>query len=394
VPDLTHFSLFSGIGGIDLAAEWAGFRTVGQVEKADYPYRVLCKYWPDVPKWRDIRDVTRESVRRAGIGAIDLLSGGFPCQPYSVAGKRRGKEDDRHLWPEMLRVIQELRPTWVLGENVANIVNMVLDDVLADLEDAGYETQAFIIPACAVRAPHQRKRVFIVAYNNQLRRDMWRFEGQGIQRADKTCDEADSGGQDVAYSAGLERGTRAEKQGILRGMPADGEECGNAGGSGEAQSGQDVAHSSSTGLERQQWQESERAGMRLADGNQTVADTHKSGLQGHRRLQECARKRALGMYSKAFQGRRQPESRLGGVLDGISAWLDSYRWPAPYGADQYDWEPPRLAKGMPNRRERLKALGNAVVPQQVYPILVAIAAVEMAKGKSISGRFETCEAER
>ena len=162
---MNHLSLFSGIGGLDLAAEWAGFETVGQCEWADYPTKVLEKHWPEVPRWRDIRTLTRESFyARTGLRTVDVVSGGFPCQPFSIAGKRRGQEDDRYLWPEMLRVIKELRPAWVVGENVAGIVSMALDQVLFDLESIGYSCQAFVIPACAVDAPHRRDRCAIVAH--------------------------------------------------------------------------------------------------------------------------------------------------------------------------------------------------------------------------------------
>ena len=162
---IKHLSLFSGIGGLDLAAEWAGFETVGQCEWADFPTKVLEKHWPNVPRWRDIRTLTKESFyEKTGLRTVDIISGGFPCQPFSVAGKRGGKSDNRYLWPEMLRVIRELQPTWVIGENVPGIVDLALDEVLTSLENEGYEVQAFIIPACGVDAPHKRYRVAIVAH--------------------------------------------------------------------------------------------------------------------------------------------------------------------------------------------------------------------------------------
>lgn len=170
----THLSLFSGIGGLDLAAEMAGFVTVGQCEWADYPTKILERHWPDVPRWRDIRTLTGDSFyERTGLRTVDVISGGFPCQPFSLAGKRMGQDDDRYLWPEMLRVIRELRPAWVIGENVAGIINLALDQVLSDLEDAGYSAQAFVVPACGVDAPHRRDRVCILANSNgkQLGRD-------------------------------------------------------------------------------------------------------------------------------------------------------------------------------------------------------------------------------
>lgn len=266
MPELTHLSLFSGIGGADLATEWAGFTTVGQCEWADYPTKVLEKHWPDVPRWKDIKTLTKESFYgETGLRTVDLVSGGFPCQPFSVAGKRKGKEDDRYLWPEMLRVIKEIRPAWVVGENVVGIINMELDTTLSDLESIGYTCQTFVIPACAVDAPHRRDRIAVVA-NRLCNRSKTRF-ADSEKREKRKSNQSFYGGKNVANP-------------------------------------------------ESRWKQREK---------QIRSKTRRS----------CS-------YCE---------------------------WPAEPDVG-------RVAHGVPHRVDRLKCLGNAIVPQQFYPIFKAIADIE------------------
>lgn len=159
----THLDLFSGIGGFALAAHWAGYTTVGFCEYEDYPRRVLARHWPGVQCHGDIRDLDGTAY-----WGVDLVTGGFPCQPFSSAGDQKGSADDRFLWPEMLRVIKQSKPAWLVAENVAGLINMELDPVLADLEAQGYATGTVVIPACAVGAPHRRDRVWIIARNTHV----------------------------------------------------------------------------------------------------------------------------------------------------------------------------------------------------------------------------------
>lgn len=164
---MRKLSLFSGIGGIDLAAHWAGMETVAFCEREPFPQKVIRKHWPGVPIYDDVKNLNREVLEHDGIigpgRSIDIVSAGYPCQPFSVAGDRKGEEDDRHLWPEVKRLIQEIRPSWFVGENVVGHVTLGLDEVLTDLDNIGYSSQSFIIPACAVNADHERERVFVVA---------------------------------------------------------------------------------------------------------------------------------------------------------------------------------------------------------------------------------------
>ena len=159
--------LFSGIGGFSLGLERAGMETVAFCEFDKKAQLVLKKHWPDVPIFDDVRGLNGKQIREE-IGAVQLICGGFPCQPFSVAGQQRGQEDDRHLWPEYFRIIQEIQPRWVLCENVTGIINMELDQVLSDLEGENYSHQSLIIPACAVNAPHRRDRVWIIARRNAM----------------------------------------------------------------------------------------------------------------------------------------------------------------------------------------------------------------------------------
>ena len=269
---LTHLSLFSGIGGLDLAAEWAGFTTVGQCEFADYPTKVLEKQWPDVPRWRDVRTLTKESFyERTGLRTVDVISGGFPCQPFSVAGKQKGKGDDRYLWPEMLRVITELRPRCVVGENVPGIIKIAAGQVVKDLERAGYHVVVFNFEAAAVGAWHRRSRVFFTGIA-----DVADADGSGLQgrKQPETPDAAEDAGEQPSR------------------VPAG--ECSEA-----------------------------------------VYDAMRSGCAGDARW---------GKSQELADGRF---------------------WAAEPDVG-------RVANGIPARVDRLKCLGNAVVPQQAYPIFRAL----------------------
>ena len=272
---LTHLSLFSGIGGLDLAAEWDGFTTVGQCEMTDYPTAVLEKHWPDVPRWRDIRTLTKESFyEKTGLGTVDVISGGFPCQPFSVAGKQRGKEDERFLWPEMLRVIRELRPHCVVGENVPGIIGIAARQVVEDLERAGYHVVVFNFEAAAVGAWHRRSRVFFV----------------GIAKG-RLASDAES-----ERSEGQPSARTAEQDEKPREMQPD-------------------------------------AGY--SDGT----DVHNT---------------VCGRFDRI--NRRCESQEL----------ADGRQWAVEPGMG-------RVVDGLPCRVERIRALGNAVVPQQAYPIFRALA---------------------
>jgi len=165
---MKHLGLFEGIGGFSLAVRWMGWETVAWCEWNEFCQKILKQHFPGAQTHGDIdnTDFTKYA------NAIDIVTGGFPCQPYSQGGKRKGKEDSRHKWPQMLRAISEIQPPWVVGENVHGITNwsggLVFEEVQADLESQGYQVQSYILPACSKNAPHQRYRVWFIAYNHNF----------------------------------------------------------------------------------------------------------------------------------------------------------------------------------------------------------------------------------
>ena len=319
---LRVLDLFSGIGGFSLGLErTGGFETVAFCEIEDYPRRVLAKHWPDVPCYKDIKELTHERLAADRLGRIDLICGGFPCQPWSVAGQQRGAEDDRDLWPVMASLIEKLRPRWVVGENVRGFVSepLGLQRSLSDLEGLGYQAAPFVIPACAVDAPHRRDRVWIIANRKSNRRDEGKqnTRRRGKGNGERQKQRLRNGSRALAHASQLQRdgGGEHTEQGERQ-----------VSKSGKRGGADDVAYTDST---------SEQGG-RLPSG---IHPQHADADSG----------------SNAVRGET------------------SFQWLPEPGVG-------RVANGIPRRVDRLKALGNAVVPQ--IPEMIGYAILEAEKNAS------------
>jgi len=395
----------SGIGGFSLGLEaTGGFDTVAFCEYDEFCRKVLNKHWPDVPIYEDLKEIGNEPTRL--IQEFDLICGGVPCQPFSVAGKKKGKEDDRHLWPYMFKIIKHKKPTWVIVENVGGFVNVALDDVCLDLETEGYATQSFIIPACGVEAPHRRDRIWILG---KLMDDSKRNEhieeirgGNGEEREDEKRQREEDNTSRISSGAS---GLRVSDQGHETSRDvADTESDREDGVSRKSKSehGQGDTRLESSGSNN---------GRIERGSKQDVADSGSKGSQGHRGehgLRETSEEKqavrggeeqdvsnAGGERGRSGQTDRQDaedageltgsqehregnaESGLGGMVDGVSSRLDRHHG--------FEVEPdiPRVAENIPDRVNRLKALGNSIVPQIIYHIGMAILEEERKENESV-----------
>lgn len=320
----TFGSLFSGIGGIDLGLERAGMRCEWQVEKDEFCQKVLQKHWPNVTRHGDIRGLDTSTL-----APVDLIAGGFPCQPHSVAGQRKASKDERDLWGEFARIIRELRPRWVLCENVVGLLSSengrFYSGVLRDLAQAGYDAQWFVLSAAQFGAPQLRERVFIVAHSTR--------SGQQ-ERADTT------GISEKSSASGPVENTIYARQPYTRYVSP---------------------------LEVPQWQEPGwqpyPSGIRRS-GKSDVGYTDRSGWQ-EQHATTVSSEQGLNPWCTSAPGiEREPQPGICGDTTRLPAWLDRYCWPAGPGQLQHEWEPPRVVTDhVPDRAKRLKALGNAVVPQ-------------------------------
>ena len=385
--------LFSGIGGFSLGAEANGIPTVAFVEKDPFCQKVLRKHWSNTPIISDIRTVKGEDYETDG---VTIVSGGFPCQPFSQAGKRKGKDDDRYLWDETIRVVAETKPEWFIGENVDGLVNiqdgLVLRQVQDDLEKEGFKVQCLVVPASSIGAWHQRKRVWILAHNvtNSLDSGCSRRESQGHSREERqVLSDKQERRETRGETEGHNRGTqdvpntndsrdRTSKHGTER----QGNKTDDQGRQGQSQSkpsrhGQDVSNtigelsdgcSGTTRLspEKQEWMvshsqeykdkvwgETKRCDQQTGSRGD-VSNTNGERLQGHgvQTNMEVEERQVSSIGSTQGQYTWwQTESKLRGVPHGISYELDK------------------------DRANRIKALGNSIVPQIAYQLFKSIVTV-------------------
>ena len=338
---MTHGSLFSGIGGFDLAAQWMGWKNVFHVERDPFCRQVLTHHFPQSQSFDDVKTFDATPFR----GRVSIISGGFPCQPFSAAGKRAGTSDDRYLWPEMFRIIREARPTYVVAENVRGLLSwndgLVLDTVCADLEGEGYEVCPVVLPAAGVNAPHRRDRIWIVATNaNALRLQQRTDAGKVGRGQSEVCQKGHQFAEPI-------EATRA----AWDASNANGQECERGGSTSERK--REAAEQGRNRIQRTTSRLGKKSDVANANGQQLEPRNKQGATTGT-------------TFEKV---RAEP-------FDGPRGWEEFPTFPPICGGD--DGLPSRLdGITIPKwRRESIKAYGNAIVPQVALQIFRALEEVQ------------------
>jgi len=332
---MKHLDLFSGIGGFSLGLEATKrIKTVAFCEIDSFCTKVLNKNWPTVPVYKDIKELTYEKLKSDGIESIDIITGGYPCQPFSVAGNKKGVEDPRHLWPEYFRLIKECRPTWIIGENVAGHIKLGLDAVQEDLESEGYAFRTFSISASSIGAPHQRERVWTMAYSerngflaSEKRRSTEETIRQQPQGENNTFNIERAGSIPVSTSDVEDARRRSWREQFTRNKESTGRGT----------------------SEKTEWSTDTNTSPGPGEGTETMANT--SSIESHvgENIQHTSTGNGQGQTGRASSSEKPNRN-----------WWNT--------------EPDvgRVADGVPDRTHRLKALGNAVVPQIPYYLAKSI----------------------
>ena len=313
-----HLDLFSGIGGFSLGLEaTGGFETVAFCDYEPFCQKVLRKHWEEVPIYKDVKELTYEKLKTDGIDKIDIITGGYPCQPFSVAGSKKGEQDPRHVWPEMFRLIKECRPTWVIGENVGGHIKLGLDTVLENLESEGYSARTFSISASSVGANHKRERVWIVGNATGNGRN----ESKSNKTSESVIRQSEEGGMFKPEGASNVENSRRS--------------------SGRKQSSGDKESFESRSSETSEWSTNTNKTTGSSKRTEAMADTNSERQQEQRRSQSVSK-------------RRNEFKRSSG-----EAWNEWWEVEPNVG---------RVVDGLPKRVDRLKSLGNSLIPHIPYYI--------------------------
>ena len=381
--------LFSGIGGFSLGLERAGFKTVAFCEIDKYCQLILKQHWEGVKIYHDVREITRQKYEQDGLELPEIITGGVPCQPFSVAGQKKGTKDNRHLWPEMFRVIKDFNPRWIIVENVRGIINIedgvVFESVYTDLANEGYQTQSFIIPASGVGAPHRRERVWIIAHREEsmVNSDSIRFEQHNETKETtsrgRTSTSTTSTGSNVAHSdinhakqsIRKSNGAQNKIQKEYRKENSSSRKSSRAGEVWESNNRyEDVANSrrTSRGEQSSRNKESIRSGSPKETEWSTDSDSIARSSEREKVMADSSSQQSLSTDNREKQ--REAGDKKQGELGG------SYS--RPLWSQNWNFEPNvgRVADGVQGRIHRLKGLGNSIVPQIAEEIGRAILKAE------------------